>query len=529
MSTISRAVVTAGLTLIWACGNGAHAQLAKLIERLPETANAVVVVDAQAIFNSQIAKNENWQESRAERYASGMTAIPPKATGLAIATHLDIDLMRSEWEVAVVEMDAPRLITSLANQLGGAIDEVDGLPAVRLPDDSYLVEFTDGSLGAMSPGNRQKVAYWVNRPNRGLSPYLREAVAEAGSKAAIVMALDLDHAFSAQEVEQGIANFKCIEKAHLNKPAVAKLIAGAKGITLEVALRDKPYGLVAFDFSESPALIADIAKPFILEMLGDHGMMMDELNSWTPTVKGNRVALTGSFSKDGLTQVSSLVHLPSRALYGSADAPAAPGSGTATATSATKPNTLELTQQYLASVNSILKIVSEKKHDMQTLGQFAHWLEIYGRKLDHLPTLNVDPEMLQYGDYVSKQLLHVSYALKGIGIQEPIAADQAASSAKIYGGALGNISQNNWQSGYGSVGGNYGRRVETNAAYGVARNLGYEGAVKSEMRQAESAVTMVHFQSRAQAAQYIQQAIENLDTADDQIRESMTQKYQVQF
>jgi hypothetical protein len=49
------------------------------------------------------------------------------------------------------------------------------------------------------------------------------------------------------------------------------------------------------------------------------------------------------------------------------------------------------------------------------------------------------------------------------------------------------------------------------------------------MRQAQSAVTTVRFQSRAQAANYIQQAIANIETADIQIREAMTDKYQVQF
>jgi hypothetical protein len=75
----------------------------------------------------------------------------------------------------------------------------------------------------------------------------------------------------------------------------------------------------------------------------------------------------------------------------------------ASSASGQKASQLELTQQYLASVESLLKILRQKKHDMVTLGQFAQWLETYGRKLDHFPTLGVDKEMLQYGRYVSNQ------------------------------------------------------------------------------------------------------------------------------
>jgi hypothetical protein len=430
--------------------------------------------------------------------------------------------MRAKWEVGLTELDAPRLMTDLANQGGGTVDTLHSVPAVHLPDDSFLIQFPGGVLGAMAPGNRQQASYWISRPNRGLSPYLREAIHEIDSHA-IIMALDLNNAFSSSDLERGIEKFETVQKSQLSKAAVAKLMASVQGVTLAINFRDKPYGRLSLDFAEDAALVSSIAKPLMLEILGSYCVMVDDAHNWTAEVKGNQMSLAGSFTKEGLMQVSSLIRLPSRALHAHANASSASGQ---------KASPLELTQQYLASVESLLKILGRKKHDMVTLGQFAQWLETYGRKLDHLPTLGVDKEMLQYGRYVSQQLHHVSFALKGIGIQEPLAESGAASSSRIYGGALGNISQDNWQSGgyYGGGGGaNYGRRRETNAAYGVARHLGAEGAIKSGMRQAQSAVTTVRFQSRAQAANYIQQAIANIETADIQIREAMTDKYQVQF
>ena len=125
-------------------------------------------------------------------------------------------------------------------------------------------------------------------------------------------------------------------------------------------------------------------------------------------------------------------------------------------------------------------------------------------------------------------------SIKGTTIQQHLSEVGAENSTQIYGGAVGNVSQNNWQqSSYGmyggSFGGNYGRRMETNAVYGLAARGGVEGAMKSEIYQQQQAINTVHAQARAQAATSVQQIVQNIETATTQIRQSMTQKYQVQF
>ena len=115
-------------------------------------------------------------------------------------------------------------------------------------------------------------------------------------------------------------------------------------------------------------------------------------------------------------------------------------------------------------MKGLLENLGGKKSDIKTMGQIAQWFENYGRHVDQLPTLGVDPEMLQYGAYISSQLHGASMGLKGVTIQKRVDEVSATNQTKIYGGALGNISQENWQQssyGYygGSFGGNYGRRT----------------------------------------------------------------------
>ncbi len=520
MTSMLKAVFAATIISTSLVGSVARAQVSELVQYVPETANAVVVVDATAMFNSPIAKSEKWSDFRQKHFERGMTSIPPRATSLMIAAELDVDVMRANWEVAVAKMEAAKPIADYAKQLGGSVDQFGSIPAVRLPDDTFVLELADGVLGAMAPGNRQKVSYWVKRSNRALSPYLNQAIGDVDIKAQVVMALDLTGAFSSEDIERGIDKFEVVQKSKVNKADLAKLLSSIQGVTMEIAFRDKSYARLSLDFSEDPAMLSGIAKPLVLEMIGSYGVKVDEADDWQPDVKGKRVSLTGTITNHGLLRVYSLFHLPSDALHTSMHAPAGTSS---------KESTLELTQKYFASVQMLLKNLAFRKRNMQTMGQLAQYFDSYGRKVALLPTLNVDPEMLQYGRYIRTQLQNCCYALKGIGIQQSVSENSAASSAKIYGGALGNISQDNWQSGYGAAGGNYGRRVETNAAYGVARKFGVSGAVKSGMRQAQQAVTTVQIQSQAQAASFVEKTADDIETANDQIRDSMTQKYQVQF
>jgi len=435
--------------------------------------------------------------------------------------------MRPTWEVAVVEMESQTLMSGLARRLGGAPDTVSSLPAVRLPDDSFVVQFSNGLFGAMSPGNRQQVSRWIDHVNRGVSPYLQEGINYVESGAEVMMILDLQDAFAAGDVERGIEDFETVKSSQVDRAELAELVASVKGVMLGITFRDRAYAKLKIDFSQDASLLSSMGKPLVLEILGAYGVMIDEFADWKAEVKGNRMFLGGALSYHGLTRLASLIELPTAALQANvADSQDQPTPAN-TAGQGDNPTPLATTQKYFESVEHLLKNLRARKRDIKTMGQVAQWFENYGRKVDRLPTLNVDEEMLQYGSYISSQLHGAAMSLKGTTIQRRVDEVGASNSASIYGGAIGNVSQSNWQG--GGYGGNYGRRMETNAAYGIARRGGAMGAFKSQLRQQQQAKTAVRTQAKAQAATSIQQIIQNIQTAGTQIRRSMTQKYQVQF
>lgn len=484
-------------------------EFSDMIKRVPESANALVMVNATSIFDSPIAKQEGWAANREKRFGAGLTSLPPRASKLLLAANIDIDSMRPTWEVAIAEMETQTLMSTLAQRFKGSAGTVGNVPSVRLPDDSFVLQFSDGTLGTISPGNRQQVTRWIDDVNPSPSPYLQQGVHYADASAQIIMLLDLKDAFAAHELD--LEKFESVQKSTVDKAALNQLVASVQGVMLGITFRDKTYARLKVDFGQDAALIADMAKPLILDIIGAYGVMIDELPDWNVEVKGKQVFLGGLLTESGLSRLASLTRLPTTALHVDAsllsDSPASsdqPASTTAPG-QAQKPTVLESTQAYYQSVTHLLDNLRAKKSDMKTMGQLAQWFENYGRHVDQLPTLGVDKEMLEYGAYISSQLHGASMGLKGTTIQKRVDEVAATNQTRIYGGALGNISQENWQQssyGYygGNVGGNYGRRMETNAAYGIARSGGYAGAVNSELRQQQRALTTVQTQATASAA-----------------------------
>ena len=126
---------------------------------------------------------------------------------------------------------------------------------------------------------------------------MREALADIDSKAQIVMALDLSHAFSADDLKRGMEKFEAVKKSQVDLADLTKFMATVKGVTLEISFQEKTYGILSLDFSEDAAIVSSIAKPLMLEIVGAYGVTVDEVSDWKPEVKGNRMSALMAFSE----------------------------------------------------------------------------------------------------------------------------------------------------------------------------------------------------------------------------------------
>ena len=156
-----------------------------------------------------------------------------------------------------------------------------------------------------------------------------------------------------------------------------------------------------------------------LEAIGNAGLYLDDLEAWTATLSGKSVVLKGDLSKSSLMRLSSLLELPDPPLDES-------GRDEASQVDATNPM-LYATQSYFKSIQTLLDDLFQKKDDASSFGQMANWVDQYAKRIDRLPTLNVDDDMQKYSMAIVELLRQVSTSFRGVGIRT------GAQTAQVYG------------------------------------------------------------------------------------------------
>src|SRR5260221_618593 len=179
----------------------AKAQFRDLVAKLPKSANAVVLLNVAKAVNSPMGIREGWKKKVEKSFDAGMIRIPPQATNYVIASQLDLEFMEPIWSAAVMDLSQAVSLSKIAERRRGTVDSIDGIAAVALPNDTYLVRFALTTVGVMQPANRQAVTRWIRETQADnkaeLSPYLKAAAGYSDDAATdIIMAIDLNGALS---------------------------------------------------------------------------------------------------------------------------------------------------------------------------------------------------------------------------------------------------------------------------------------------------------------------------------------------
>jgi hypothetical protein len=461
-----------------------QAQFAELAAKIPATANAIVLLDGEKLLASPLAVREGWKQRYEHSFAAGLASIPPDTQRMVLAAQLDYEYMKPAWEVAVADLARPRALADIARAAKGTLDSINNAPAVALRDNAYLVTLGPQSLGVMAPANRQAVARWLReatgRSASALSPYLNASLV-AAQESAIVMAFDLQDAVPPDIIRAKLASSSALAGANIDLDAAARALAGIRGLALEVAVTDAAHGRLRVHFSGDASVLAPLAKPLLLEILADLGASIDDIASWQVEAEPQRVTFHGPLSAAGQKRVFSLIDQPTSSLI-AADAAAPPQ---ATAQQKAAPS-----QQYFKALASILDDIRDQSKDAKTFGQSALWIDNWARRIDRLPALNVDPELLSFGQGTAAELRNISSALRGIGIQSGARTAQA----------------------YGSGGG-----------YQTTGGYSYYTDYREPERRA------IRAQERAQGATTARDIARQIENETAKIRQAMTQKYQVEF
>lgn len=455
----------------------ACAQINDLIRDIPPSANVIMVMDVNGLTNSPLGKKEGWAQKHAARYGKSPLFVPPEARQVLVAGHVNQLTMEPIWALAIMQLSVDPLMSAMARAEDGFADTVGGFEAVWTPRNAYYVNLAPRTLAMTFPANRQYVARWLRfaKTNRepALSEYLNGVLASSNVSAnQLVMAMDLQDLMPPHQLPERLKKAKSLSDKNVDIDAIARVLAGLQGVTLSVRVANDIRGTLTVDFDRSVAVMAPFAKAMVLEALDNQGAALEDLDNWTASARGNAIVLEGPLSDDGLRKVLSVFELPSTSVETEASQKLEEQVGESSA----RAITIESSKGYFGGVVD-LTAEALRKGGNKTMGQKALWIEKTARKIDQLPVLNVDGDLLNYGAYVSEQLRNFALTVKG----ETIA--QGARGSSWY-----------WQGGY------------------AVRGKGDPNRV-----------------ARAAAARTETQIQAQLDEATGEIRKQMTQRYQVEF
>ena len=355
----------------------AIAQFDGMLSRVPNDANTLIMIDAEKLFGSPLADRERWDARRKAAFEAGVSALPPDASAVLLASRTDYDTSRNLWELTLTRFSGGRDVASVAKRFGGSIDTIEGRTATRLPSNHYVVQISPNLLGSHTPASRQDVTRWLASTDKtsltqSMSPYLMTAhryATKIGTP--IVMAVDVSGVFSADEATARLSMFESLGADKSLASSLGKLAGGIQGATLGITINNTAVGAVRVDFKDSLQAFVTVLKPVLLEVLQRHGAMVDDFETWEPSVQDNTFMLKGPLS---------------------------------------------------------------------TTGQAALWYGKYALKLDNLPILGVDPTLLSFGADIAGRLRDAQSSLRGVGMRTSVRtmSNNNGSSAGgppiVYGG-----------------------------------------------------------------------------------------------
>jgi hypothetical protein len=460
----------------------ARADFPEMSRRIPHDANVIVYLDVDRLLATPLATKEDWKGKQAADFASRPMAVPPSVTKLVRAANVNLDVDTTAWQVAVLEAKSVPSLDTIAKKEKGYVDTIAGTQAVWSPRGAYAYKISEKSVGLMFPANRQYLSRWIKDKPGQYSSYLMDAGREmtAGGPQ-LVIALDLEDVVQPQIIRERAKEMKSLKGAKVDE--IVKALLGIKGIKFAVTVKDKATGKITVDFTGDVAALKDVGKPLLLEVLEHRGLALEDLDSWKSSISKNSLVLEGDLTKSSMLRLSSLLELPSLPLDESA-----------VETVDSKDPKLYATQAHFKSVTSLLQDLNEKRKEFTNTGHAAGWWETYATRISRLPTINVDPDMLEYSAAISELMRDLAQQMRASGIRTGV---QQANLATNYAGGYG---------GYGY----YGDR--------------YSGA-----RQQQAERNAIQSRETGQAAMAASDIRKQIQDQTTQIRRTMTDRYKVEF
>ncbi len=489
-----------------------QAQLSKLSKYLPADTNAIVAIDVDALEATELAKEEKWKEQRqAVREHSGRTGPEPKQ--ILMGAQVQPMNLESTWEITLIETESAPNMQDLADQLESNVDNIEGNSAVETGGEAYVIRTGEKEAAVLHPADRQKVARWLRaQKTYALSEYLQGALKRVTDRTPIVLALELRDVTTPENVRVNIADHEAFEKHQDQVNEIAEILASVQGICNDVQVSKNAAATLRIDFGKPAGPLKDY-KDFMIDLLADLGIHADEFSEWNASASGNTWMLQGKLTRQTIDRLFALADSRMEAkMKGAGEYPG----GNAPENEADKQAKMAL--NYYRDIEDIVAKVGDYRGANPTM--YARWFRERADDLENLPTLGVDPELVDFALNVAITLRQTAATLRNTSSrkvmkQTAVNLSRGGSYGEFYGGTR-------WSGGWGGWGG---------SGYGYYRGGGlYDPNAEAAGRARRGTQKrMISVEQRSEAATATFNTLDAIAEEMTKLRLKMTDKYQIQF
>lgn len=496
----------AAIVALVAAAPAPAADTAELLGWVPARANVALFVDVDALYQSEFARNNRWGPP--DVLTTGLDSLPRGVSRAVVASQFGPGTGPA-WEVTVVAPKKPVSDADFAKRNDGTLETVGGRSVVLTPRSGYVVNLARGVAGAYTPPNRPDVGRWLReatgKPPAGASEYLRAAAGRVGPGAPVVLAVDTTDMFDPAQVKAKLAKADAFKGKAGDVGAVAELLAGLKGVTLTIRATDKLTAELRLDFAGPAAAFEAVGKPLVLEALARVGVNSDEMNGWALAVKGEAVTFGGPISPDAADQFVAPFLRPGVAAV-EPDAPETSGGGSEAKAKASL--------KYFKAVEKISNDTRAPKKE--TFEQLAFRFNNAARRIDDLPMLNVDDELLDWGATMAT-------TFRSLGL-----------AASVTGGTITLAEANKQMVSVTTPNYYYGSAYAGGVGYWGAYGGGYSyatptGAVGNSVTSNYSDINNMNAMTNQKEMSNRMQTWDTIKTATTTVRRKMVKKYGIEF
>ncbi|SMP43379.1 hypothetical protein SAMN06265222_101932 [Neorhodopirellula lusitana] len=435
MSTITPIHCVAVLTSLF-CGvvTSAHSTPSTEVENVPNwrsmtkwvppTANAILAMDAEAMFQSELAIQNDWRESHAENFDRNPTMLPPPTNRFLLSTEVDTEHFEPNHELAVIATSTPVEFDEIQKRVEGEVDTISGWQSIRTVRDSYVVPIDNQHVILIRQASRQWAAQQLrrgrDRAQPQLSPVLSDAIDQVASRdSQIVVAVDLADAIPRSAMSGVLRHSGVLQETNDMNSLVDEMIE-LQGFVLSIRVTDKMTGRLEMVFETEPTQLKTIAKPIMLELLAGAGAVLPEFKEWQAVPRPKRLALQGELTVAGLRRVLSLLSVEPASFEQE--------SSPAEATANRKPK-LNPEQVQARATKNYVKRVTRLADGVVAVGKSSNlreqvlWTDRSAKAITRMTTKNIEYEAAKLGRQIAYGMLGIVSAY-----QE---ADQNARSRMV--------------------------------------------------------------------------------------------------